>query len=218
MTEEMSKRLFIVSGGPMPHTQFLRTRVRLRKPFAIVCADSGVLHALAENLIPHTVIGDMDSLPAEILRDLENTPCQILRYPCRKDKTDTELALRYAWEQNPDEIEIYGALGGRLDHALANISLLAASAQRGITTTIIEEHTEVFLVTSQTEIRGHAGDIVSLFPVTPEVTGITLEGFSYPLQNARMEIGQPYGISNVLTQDAGIVSIAAGYLLVIHNR
>lgn len=200
----------------MPHTHFLRTRVQLQKPFAIICADSGALHVLAEKLIPHAVIGDMDSLPAETLRDLENTSCQIFRYPCHKDETDTELALRYAWEQNPDEIEIYGALGGRLDHALANISLLVASAPKGISTIIVDEHSELSLVTSRTEIRGHVGDIVSLFPVTPEVTGITLEGFVYPLQNARMEIGKPYGTSNILTQEVGIVSIASGYLLAIH--
>ena len=209
------KRLFIISGGPMPSTHFLRTRIRLRKPFAIVCADSGALHVLAEKLTPHVVIGDMDSLPSATLQDLENTSCHILRYPCHKDETDTELALRYAWEQNPDEIEIYGALGGRLDHALANISLLAASPQKGISTTIIDEHTELSLVTSRTEIKGHIGDIVSLFPATTEVTGITLEGFAYPLQNARMEIGKPYGTSNALVQEVGTVSIDSGYLLVI---
>ena len=209
------RRLFIVSGGPMPHTRFLRTRVRLQKPFAIICADSGVLPVLAEELIPHAVVGDMDSLPAATLQDLEGTDCRIFRYPCHKDETDTELALRYAWEQNPDEIEIYGALGGRPDHALANIALLVASARKGIPASIIDEHTEISLITSRAEIRGRAGDIVSLFPVTEEVAGITLEGFAYPLQNARMEIGKPYGVSNVLTGEVGTVSIAAGYLLAV---
>jgi len=209
------RRIFIVSGGPMPRTHFLRMRVQLQKPFAIICADSGVLHVLAEKLIPHAVIGDMDSLSSETLRELENSSCQIFRYPCHKDETDTELALQYAWEQSPDEIEIYGALGGRPDHALANISLLVASAQKGISTTILDEHSELSLVTSRAKIRGHVGDIVSLFPVTTEVTGITLEGFAYPLQNARMEIGKPYGISNVLVQKVGTVSIASGYLLAI---
>jgi thiamine pyrophosphokinase len=47
------------------------------------------------------------------------------------------------------------------------------------------------------------------------VTGITLEGFEYPLHAAVMEIGRPYGVSNRLLGDRGEVSVSHGILLVV---
>jgi thiamine pyrophosphokinase len=138
-----------------------------------------------------------------------------LRYPPRKDETDTELALRYALDRQPDRIEIYAALGGRMDHALANISLLVAAAKSGIEARIIDGAAELFVVSGSAEIQGTPGEIVSLFSVTTEVTGIDLMGFEYSLQNATMEIGKPYGVSNRLLGEKARVSVSTGYLLVI---
>ena len=197
---------------------FLHRRILEKKPEEVICADGGARHVLALGMAPRTVIGDMDSLPKQVLDDLRESGCQILRYPSRKDETDTELALRYALERKPEEIEIYGALGGRIDHTLANISLLIMAAREGIKTRIIDETTELFVVSEGAEILGTPEDIVSLFPVTTEVKGITLTGFEYPLQKATMEIGKPYGISNRLLDTRGTITIASGYLLVIKSR
>jgi len=209
------KVIFIVAGGSLPEPHFLRERILEVKPDEVICADGGARHVLGLGLMPRMVIGDMDSLPQASLDELMAGGCRILRHPCRKDETDTELALRYALDCNPDRIEIYAALGGRMDHALANISLLVAAVKNGIETRIIDGATELFVVSGKTEIRGTPGEIVSLFPVTTEVTGIDLMGFEYPLRNAMMEIGKPYGVSNRLLGEKGTVSISTGYLLVV---
>lgn len=212
------KVMFIVAGGPLVDLLFLRQRILEVNPSEVICADGGSRHVLALGMTPQMVIGDMDSLPPEMLDNLLESGCRILRYPARKDQTDTELALRYTLDQKPEEIEIYGALGGRIDHTLANISLLIMAAREGIKTRIIDETTELFVVSEGAEIRGTPEDIVSLFPLTTKVKGITLEGFEYPLQKATMAIGKPYGISNRLLGNRGAVSVSAGYLLVVKSR
>lgn len=212
------KVIFIVAGGPLSDLVFLRRRIIEASPSEVICADSGARHVLALGMGPQTVIGDMDSLSPELLDTLRDRGCRILNYPARKDETDTELALRYALEQKPAEIEIHGALGGRIDHTLANISLLVMAAREGIRTRMIEATTELFVISEQEQIDGSPGEIISLFPLTTEVKGITLEGFEYPLEKATMEIGKPYGISNRLLGNRGTITIASGYLLVIKSR
>jgi thiamine pyrophosphokinase len=212
------KVVFIVAGGPLADLLFLRRRIREVNPAEVICADGGARHVLALGLVPQTVIGDMDSLSPELLDTLRENECRILSYPARKDETDTELALRYALEQKPAEIEIHGALGGRIDHTLANISLLVMTAQEGIKTKLVDGATELFVITEKEQIGGSPGEIISLFPLTTEVKGITLEGFEYPLEKATMEIGKPYGISNRLLDNRGTITISSGYLLVVKSR
>jgi len=210
--------VFIVAGGPLTDILFLRRRILEANPAEVICADGGARHVLALGMIPRTVIGDMDSLSSELLGNLRESGCRILEYPARKDETDTELALRYALELKPLEIEIYGALGGRIDHTLANISLLVMAARKGIKTRIVDATTEMFVLSGDSEITGNPEGIVSLFPLTTEVHGITLEGFEYPLHQATMAIGKPYGISNRLLADRGTISVTSGHLLVIKSR
>lgn len=210
--------IFIVAGAPLADLLFLRRRIREVNPSEVICADGGARNVLALGIAPQLVIGDMDSLPPELLNNLLESGCRILQYPARKDETDTELALRYALERKPAEIEIHGALGGRLDHTLANISLLVMAAREGIKTRLVDAATELFVVSGEAQITGSPKEIISLFPLTTAVKGITLEGFEYPLNKANMEIGKPYGISNRLLDNTGTVSIASGYLLVVKSR
>ncbi|MBN1545868.1 MAG: thiamine diphosphokinase [Syntrophaceae bacterium] len=209
------KEILIVSGGPVADLRLLKQRIDRADPEAIICADGGARHLLELGLVPQVVIGDMDSLPETDQTELMAAGCRILQHSRRKDETDTELALRYALEQKPDAIEIYGALGGRIDHTLANISLLALAARAETRTILVDGKTTLFVVSEKAEIKGITGEIVSLFPLTTEVGGITLEGFEYPLLEATMEVGKPYGVSNRLLGQEGIIFVKRGLLLVV---
>jgi thiamine pyrophosphokinase len=172
-------------------------------------------HVAALDLTPQVIIGDMDSLPPEILQRCEEMGSRIIRHEREKMETDTQLALEYACRFHPDEIRIYGGLGGRIDHALANISLLLPAASKGVTAKLVDEWCEVFVITQTTTMEGIAGQTVSLFPLSALVQGINLEGFEYPLSGGTMEIGAPYGISNRLQADKGVITIGSGCLLVV---
>lgn len=209
------KTVFVISGGPIGNLTCLRSRLDVFAPVEIVCADSGARHLDALGLTPQVIVGDMDSIAPDLLERFRKQGSRIIPYPADKEKTDTWLALEYALDMKPEQVIIFGALGGRIDHALANISLLALTAERGITARIIDEWCEMFVITGEAAIDGEKGQTLSLLPLTTEVTGISLTGFQYPLDSGTMEIGKPYGISNRLVSERGTVSVASGLLLAI---
>lgn len=207
--------LFIIAGGPLGSHDFFRAQVARFCPVEVVCADSGANHLKILGMTPQMIIGDMDSLAPETLNHFAAGGSRISRYPREKKETDTQLALEYAWQLFPREVRIYGGMGGRIDHTLANISLLAAGANKGIATKLVDEWCEISIITKRTTIEGMAGQTVSFFPLVSPAEGIDLEGFTYPLAGGRMEIGAPYGISNLLAADRAVASVTTGSLLMV---
>ena len=212
----MKSTVCIISGGTITDKAFVKKMLNRESNAVIVCADSGARHCEALGVIPSVIIGDMDSIDEELLSVYEAKGSKILRYPKSKNETDTELALIHAFSMMPHRIHIVGALGSRIDHGLANISLLVAGIERGIDIRILDNGCELFAVSESAVITGAHGQTVSLLSLTEETTGITLAGFEYPLANARMAQGHPYGISNRLIGSEGRISVKTGCLLVIH--
>jgi thiamine pyrophosphokinase len=211
----MKKVVFVLSGGPMRDAGFFREQRERCQPVSMICADGGARHAYRMGLVPDLVIGDMDSLEAEMQGHFVRQGCRIMRYPRAKNETDTELAMEMAFLMAPDEVLIFGAIGARLDHTLANLSLLVVAAEREIPVRLVDEWCEVFAVKGKAVIEGEPGQTVSLFPFGSDVTGITLEGFEYPLTDATMTPARPYGISNRLISGSGAITVESGHMLVI---
>jgi len=211
----MKKVVFVVSGGELGDPAFLREQAEMASPTAVVCADGGARHLEAAGILPALIVGDMDSLDAQRQAYYEARGCRIIRHPRRKDETDTELALHEAFRMDPAEVWIWGALGHRVDHTLANISLLIQGKEKGIDVKLIDEWCEVFLIDRRRVLEGEAGQTVSLFPYWGPAVGVTLTGFEFPLTKAVMEIGRPYGVSNRLMAEQGIIEVDSGCLLVV---
>ena len=211
----MKKVVFIVSGGELGDPSFFREKAAKAAPAAVICADGGARHLDVAGLIPTLIVGDMDSLDQISQDRYESMGVRIIRHPREKNETDTELALREAFAMTPSEVWIWGALGHRIDHILANISLLVQGIRQGIDVRLIDTWCEVFLVNRRMVLEGEVGQTVSLLPFGGEVSGITLTGFEYPLTKALMEVGSPYGISNRLTERRGIIEVDAGVLLAV---
>ena len=211
----MKKVLFVVAGGQIKDLPFFQSKLSELNPSGIICADSGASHVRAIGVIPQVIIGDMDSLTPEMLDYFRERGSKIIIYPETKDETDTQLALEYAVGMAPDEIYLFGAIGTRIDHTIANVSLLVSGVKKGIHIKLIDEWCEAFIVSRENVIEGEIGQTVSLLPLSDVVKGITLDGFEFPLKNGVMEMGTPYGISNRLTAARGVISVSAGYLLVI---
>lgn len=212
----VSRTIFIVTGGRIGDVRFLKSRLSTAGPDDVVCADGGANHLYDAGLVPGVIIGDMDSVDPGMLLHFERKGCRLIRHSQRKDKTDTQLALEYALAMNPGRITVIGAGGGRIDHALANVSLLVLGAEKKIDVTLLDEWCEVFLVADQRVIDGEPGQTVSFLPLSSQVSGIILNGFEYPLTDGAMELGRPYGISNILATEKGSVSVKDGYLLGVH--
>jgi thiamine pyrophosphokinase len=212
-------RAAIIANGYVKDYAFYRAIVAPSD--FIVCANGGARIAVALGLRPQVVIGDLDSLDDSLHAKLQEEGCQLLVYPARKDETDTELAIKYALAQGAQEIIILAALGGRLDHALANVLLLAMPDLDGVRARIVDERQEIVLVKDEVTIEGQVGDLVSLLPLTGDVTGIYTEGLEYALQGGYLRFGLARGISNVMTASQAKVRVEPpgnNLLLAIHVR
>jgi thiamine pyrophosphokinase len=207
--------VFVVAGGELGDPGFLRDRADAVPLKAVICADGGARHLDAAGIVPEIVVGDMDSIDSESLARYEAKGSRVVRYPQRKNETDTELALDEAFRLKPEEVWIWGALGRRVDHALANISLLLRGKDQGIEVRLIDEWCEMFLIHGRKVIEGEPGQTVSVLPFAGTASGITMTGFEYPLTNAVMALGRPYGISNRLIAESGIIEVNSGMLLAV---
>ena len=121
----MKKVVFIVSGGELGDPSFYKEKTTEMGPAAVICADGGARHLLDTGMAPSLIVGDMDSLDQVSQDRYESMGARIIRHPRKKNETDTEIALKEAFAMTPSEVWIWGALGHRIDHILANISLLA---------------------------------------------------------------------------------------------
>lgn len=208
-------RAVIVANAPeldiRPYIQLVQTAD------VVIAADGGALPLLRFGVLPTLVIGDLDSLDAESEAELVRRGVELRRFPREKDETDFELALVVAAEHGATEIDVLGALGGRWDHTLANVWLLAHPALVGRSTRLLADKQTLFLVRTVAAMSGHVGDTVSLLPLTPEVNGVTTTGLLYVLEGATMRADQARGVSNVLLAEQAEVRIDAGLLIVVHH-
>ena len=174
-----------------------------------IACDGGFLSAKDSGITPDIFVGDFDSVP----EDLVDCPEIIRLYPV-KDMTDTQEAIDVAVTRGAKKIAILGALGGRIDHTLANIHLLKYAKEKGADVKIADTDTYISLVTDEAQIPKKDGFCLSLIPLT-DCTGVCIKGVYYPLDNAYMPIGNPYGISNEFTEDKAQISLKSGELLVV---
>lgn len=211
----MSQIVNIVSGGRLGDQSFFQEKITKMGNCLIICCDGGARHVQYSEIKPDVIIGDMDSIDPALLESYSAREIKIIKHPANKNVTDTELALDYAVSLEPGAIFIWGALGGRIDHALANLFLLCKGQEKGIRTCLIDEYGEAFVLDKETSFINETGKTVSLIALSPEVTGINLTGFLYPLKDGTLAMGESRGISNIINEDRASIGVKNGKLLVI---
>jgi thiamine pyrophosphokinase len=185
----------------------------------VVAADGGARHAAALGVGLDRWVGDGDSLDAAALLALEATGVPLERARPDKDETDTELAIVAALRMGAEGLVILGALGGRIDHALANIGLLSLPILAGRSAVILDALSRLSLLVGPdtATLVGRPGDLVSLLPVGEAVEGVTTTGLVYPLDDEPLPAGTPRGLSNVMTADTASVRLRRGRLLIVES-
>jgi thiamine pyrophosphokinase len=209
--------MYVVIVANAPDADLAPYQAQLAAADMLIAADGGAEALLRVNVAPQLVLGDLDSVRPASLEALAARGTEIRRFPREKDETDLELALLAAAERGATAIDLLGALGGRWDHTLANIALMNHPALRGCHVRILADRQTLFLVRDTAELHGRHGDTVSLLPLTPTVEGVTTAGLLYPLTDATLHYEQARGISNVLLNPPGRVSITGGLLLVVQH-
>ncbi len=192
----------------------------------VIAADGGWLRARALDFRPALLLGDLDSLDAGTVAAVRAAGVPILRSSVDKDESDTELALLEAVRRGATRVTVVGALGGpRLDHALANVWLLAHPGLGAVAVCLLDARTRVSLVTAPgpsgrpvtRPLPGPVGALVSLLPLGGDAEGITTSGLRYPLAQEPLRTGPARGLSNVRTAPDAAVTVGSGRLLLVES-
>jgi thiamine pyrophosphokinase len=209
-------RILIFTNGDLREPEQLQRR--LDPSDRIFCANGGTRHALALGLTPETIIGDLDSLEADLIAHMESAGVSLQRHPVRKDKTDLELALDIAVKQQPDEILIIAAWGSRLDQSLANLLLLTRLEYASVRLSLVHglQWATVLRSHQSVTVKGQVGDTLSLIPLSPQITQVNMSGVEWPLEQATLSLGSTWSISNKLADPLARIQIGQGLGVLVH--
>jgi len=202
----------VVAGGSVPAPGVGNALPRGAK---VVAADSGLDAALALGLEVTVAVGDFDSASPEAIAAAERSGVPIERHPAEKDATDLELALDRALAMDPRRIVVVAARGGRLDHDLANVLLLAAAQYADVEIDAIVGDARVHVVRGERTLAGAPGSTLTLLPLNGPAVGVTTDGLAYPLRGETLEPGTSRGVSNVFETDTARVTVDEGLLLAV---
>lgn len=206
----------------------------------VLAADGGYRALYSLGYTPDLLLGDFDSLG-----DLPLPPdLPVLRFPARKDDTDTGLALRHGLDRGFRDFALYGCAGGRVDHLLANLQSMARVSRLGATIRLAAPEYDAWALTgpapdtSVPHASGPAphapdalapaavlalpprpgGTLVSVFCHGDRAEGVTLTGLAYPLSDAALTGDFPLGVSNRrLEGQPATVSVRRGTLLIFQG-
>jgi thiamine pyrophosphokinase len=187
----------------------------------VVAADSGLDRLVAAGFPVHHVVGDLDSVDAASLAVAEASGAAIHRHPADKDATDLELALALVAELAADHalshLLVIGSGGGRIDHLVGDLAILAGPLVAEIDVTAHLDRAVVTVVRPgrSRSLRGEPGELVSLQPVHGAAAGVSTEGLRWPLIDADLPAGSSRGTSNELLESRADVSLGSGVLLAI---
>ena len=202
------KRCVIVGGADINNYEYIKDSLG-DEDYIIFC-DSGLKHMEGLGVGPSLIVGDFDSFEDPRL-DVET-----IVLPCEKDDTDTVYGVREGIKRGFDDFLIIGAVGARLDHTLGNLYILSMLQSFGKRGRIIDDYSEMELVTASPAMVDDSFSFFSLVNITGKAKGVTIKNAKYPLENAEITCSYQYGISNeVLVGKTAEVSVKEGALLLI---
>ncbi len=179
----------------------------------IIAADGGYKHLENAKIKPHIVIGDFDSL-------CDIPPCdEVIKLNPVKDVTDMYAAVEVGIDRGFNRFYLYGAMGGRVDHSLANIQLIASLAQKNIKAFIFDGEKVITALYNETiEFDSSNSGYVSVFAHSDECRGVTLKGLKYPLENAVLKNTFSLGVSNEFLSTESEITVKKGTAIIIYKN
>lgn len=209
--------------------------------YFVVC-DGGLNHCKPLGIKPDLIVGDFDSFdkaeiplptatpPSNGDRPLGaswnqgdgspgsngDRPPEIIQLPWEKDDTDTFYAVKEALKRGFTQFLLLGVIGQRFDHSLVNISVLLYLKERGAQATIVDDYSEMQLVGAEPVRVSKDCANFSLLCVAGDVSGVTVTGAKWSLDNAQIKTSYQYGISNqVEAPEGAVVCVREGVLLLV---
>jgi thiamine pyrophosphokinase len=201
----------VVSGGE----QLPPAAPTLPADAPVVAADRGLEHALARGLDVSVAVGDFDSVSPDALDAAESSGVRVVRHSPEKDSTDLELALDVALTFAPDRILVLAGRGGRLDHELSALLLLASDRYEAVEVDALIGEARIHVVRGERVLDGEPGELVTLLAAHGPAFGVTTEGLSFPLRGETLAAGSSRGVSNAFVAHTARVALSSGVLLAV---
>mgnify|MGYP003307677283 CR=1 FL=1 len=205
------RRCVIVGGADIGNYDCIRSSL-LEDDFIVFC-DSGLKHLEALQVKPGLIVGDFDS------HDNPHLDVETIVLPCEKDDTDTVFAVKEAVKRGFDDFLLIGVVGARLDHTLGNVSILLYLDSIGKKGIIIDDYSEIEIVSNEPAYVEDSYAFFSLINITGTAKDVTIENAKYPLEHAEITCEYQYGVSNeVIPGRTAKIIISDGKLLLIKIR
>lgn len=206
--EKTMGRCVIVGGADISNYDFIRDQLSA-DDYVIFC-DSGLKHLEHLQVKPSLIVGDFDS------HENPRLDVETIVLPCEKDDTDTVFAVKEAVKRGFDDFLLIGVVGARFDHTLVNVSILFFLDSLGKKGCIIDNYSEMVIVSDKPVCIHDRYLFFSLLNFTGCAKGVTITGAKYPLTDAQIPCEYQYGVSNeVLPGETATVSVKDGKLLLI---
>lgn len=203
----MGKLCCIIGAGDITNTT-----INIPDGAFVISADGGYQYLADLGITPDLAMGDFDSLGYVP----DNT--EIIVFPCAKDYPDMMLAVLEAVKRGYDDILIYGAMGGRLDHTIGNLQMLCAFSQKRIRVKLVDNDVVVTAITdSYMELAARNKGTVSVFAFACDYAdGVSIEGLKYQLTDSILKANEPLGVSNEFIGKSARISVRNGTLIIIY--
>lgn len=201
-------RVLIMLNGQPPRRELLQSVVAGAD--VLIGADAGAVRLREAGLRIDYVVGDFDSVPAELLQSL---PAKSVVHDPGQDDTDLEKALRFAvtrWEQ--PQVVVVGTTGDRIDHVLGNVCGAVRYTEKAFIR-FVEDHSILYFAHRRLQFDAPVGTTVSLLPLG-EVEGVRTEGLKWVVRGETLTIGTR-GVSNVVESSPVRIEWQSGYLVVV---
>ena len=188
----------------------------LRPDDYVIYCDCGLRHMDGFGVEPDLIVGDFDSYSNP------EYDTETIVLPCEKDDTDTVFAVKEALRRGFEDFLLIGVVGERLDHTLGNVSILLMLDSAGKKGIIIDDYSEMEIVSDRCEkpcIIDDSYAYFSLLNISGKASGVTIRGAKYPLEDAEITCEYQYGVSNeALPGCTAEVSVGEGRLLLVKVR
>ncbi|MCR5736487.1 MAG: thiamine diphosphokinase [Eubacterium sp.] len=205
------KKCIIIGGADI--TAYSEIKNYLTPDAFYIFCDCGLKHEKELGVSPDLIIGDFDSY------EKPDTETETIVLPCEKDDTDTMYAVKEAIKRGFDTFVLVGVVGNRLDHTLANVSILLFLESYGKRGIIVDDYSEMELVSKEPVYVEDCYSYFSLLNITGMAHGINIEDAKYLLENGEITCEYQYGVSNeVLPGKKSKITVEHGTLLLIKVR
>ncbi len=209
------EKINILVGGPTDQWPDQLKTAAVAGPW--IAVDKGAIRLLKLGIIPEIAVGDFDSTTDAEMKQVTQKVAHIEQYQPEKDETDTQIGVKLAINHfQAEQIDIYGATGGRIDHLLANLFLPTEARFQPYANRIRfidNQNTISFFQPGHYEIEKEPDKRYLAFVTLTPVNGLTLTDEKYQLDHYDSVTPMSWasnefkGTHNHFSFDSGIVAV-----------